>query len=172
MATLSAGDPGYDRLVERTAELDADDVSLYALNLRYSTASHRDVSNAAARRDQQRWAWRSFFQDHDVVLAPITATPAFPHDHSEPLPARTLTVNGVQENYFNQLFWAGLAISSHLPATAAPVGLTADGLPVGVQIIGDAYRDRTTIWVAGQLADSSRGVSAARLRWRACGRRP
>jgi amidase len=152
MATMSAGDPGYDRLAERAAGLAPDDDSTYASNLRYSTASHRDVAAAFSTRDQQRWAWRSFFRDHDVVLAPITATPPFPHDHSEPLPARTMIVNGSEEPYFNQLFWAGLAISSHLPATAAPVGLTPDGLPVGMQIIGDAYRDRTTIWLAGKLA--------------------
>ena len=51
-------------------------------------------------------------------------TPPFPHDHSEPLPARTMSVNGTDVPYFGQLFWAGLAISAHLPATAAPVGRT------------------------------------------------
>jgi amidase len=152
MATLSARDPGYDRMVERAERLEPGDVSQYAQNLRYSTARHRDVAVAAETRDEHRWAWRAFFQEHDVLLAPITATPPFPHDHSQPLPARTMTVNGSEVPYFGQLFWAGLAISAHLPATAAPVGLTADGLPVGVQIIGDAYRDRTTIWAAGQLA--------------------
>ena len=117
-----------------------------------STARHRDLLLAAERRDQQRWAWRRFFADHDVVLAPITATPPFPHDHSEPMQARTMTVNGAEVPYLAQLFWAGLAISTYLPATAVPVGRTDDGLPVGMQIIGDAYRDRTTIWAAAQLA--------------------
>jgi amidase len=152
LATLSARDPGYDRLVERVGRLAADDDSAYAQNLRFSTARHREFVIAAETRDLHRWAWRAFFQDHDVLLAPITATPPFPHDHSQPLPARTMTVNGAAVPYFGQLFWAGLAISAHLPSTAAPVGRTADGLPVGMQIIGDAYRDRTTIWVAAQLA--------------------
>ena len=152
LATMSARDPGYDRMVGRAEGLAPDDDSEYARSLRYSTARHRDVVIAAETRDQHRWAWRAFFQDHDVLLAPITVTPPFPHDHSEPLIARTMTVNGAEVPYFGQLFWAGLAIGAHLPATAAPVGLTPDGLPVGVQIIGDAYRDRTTIWAAGQLA--------------------
>jgi len=152
MATLSARDPGYDQMVERVAGLDPDDDGPYAQNLRLSTARHRDVAIAAETRDLHRWKWRAFFQDHDVLLAPITATPPFPHDHSEPLGARTMNVNGVEVPYFGQLFWAGLAISAHLPATAAPVGATVDGLPIGVQIIGDAYRDRTTIWLADQLA--------------------
>ncbi len=63
-----------------------------------------------------------------------------------------MTVNGADVPYFGQLFWAGLAISAHLPATAVPVGLTPTACPSAMQIIGDAYRDRTTIWVAGQLA--------------------
>ena len=159
MATLSARDPGYDRMVERASRLEPGDDSQYAQSLRYSTARHRDVAIAGETRDAHRWAWRAFFQDHDVLLAPITATPPFPHDHSEPLPARTMTVNGVEVPYFGQLFWAGLAISSYLPATAAPVGLTPGGLPVGVQIIGDAYRDRTTIWAAGQLAKQIGGFT-------------
>jgi amidase len=32
-----------------------------------------------------------------------------------------------------------------LPATVAPVGLTESGLPVGVQIDGDRFEDRTAI---------------------------
>ena len=152
LATLGARNPGYDEMVERAAALDPADDSPYAQSLRFSTARHRDVALAEATRDGHRWAWRRFFVDHDVVLAPITATPAFPHDHSLPLPARTMRVNGADVPYFGQLFWAGLAISAHLPATAVPVGLTSQGLPVGMQIIGDAYRDRTTIWVGAQLA--------------------
>ena len=159
LATLSARDPGYDRLASRAAALAPDDHSDYAKNLRFSTARHRDVVIAAETRDLHRWAWRAFFQEHDVVLAPITCTPPFEHDHSEPLPARTMSVNGADVPYFGQLFWAGLAISAHLPATVAPVGRTREGLPVGVQIIGDAYRDRTTIWVAGQLAKEIGGFS-------------
>ena len=152
LATLSARDPGYPAMVERAEALDAADDGPYAQNLRMSTARHRDVAIAQETRDLQRWAWRAFFADHDVLLAPITTTPPFAHDHSEPMAARTMTVNGTEVSYFAQLFWAGLAISAHLPATAVPVGQTTAGLPVGMQIIGDAYRDRTTIWAAGQLA--------------------
>jgi amidase len=32
-----------------------------------------------------------------------------------------------------------------LPATAAPIGLSETGLPIGVQIIGPQLEDRTTI---------------------------
>ena len=41
----------------------------------------------------------------------------------------------------------------HLPATSAPVGVTPDGLPVGVQIIGDYLDDQTTIKFAELLSE-------------------
>jgi amidase len=62
-----------------------------------------------------------------------------------------LTVNGRQTDYFAQLFWAGLPVCSLLPSTAAPVGFTTEGLPVGLQIIGPEMGDLKTIWVASQL---------------------
>jgi amidase len=39
-----------------------------------------------------------------------------------------------------------------LPATAMPVGHNAAGLPLGIQIIGPYLEDRSTIALAGQLA--------------------
>jgi amidase len=47
--------------------------------------------------------------------------------------------------------WIGPATYAHLPATAAPVGRTAGGLPVGLQIVGPYLEDRTTIDVARRV---------------------
>jgi len=86
------------------------------------------------------------------LLMPITATAAFAHDQSEPMPARRMRINGAEHPYFAQLFWAGLATAPFLPSTIAPVGLTAEGLPVGMQIVGPEFADLHTIWLAGELA--------------------
>jgi amidase len=40
-----------------------------------------------------------------------------------------------------------------LPATIAPIGLTDEGLPVGIQIMGPYLEDATPIDIAGKLAD-------------------
>jgi amidase len=40
-----------------------------------------------------------------------------------------------------------------LPATTAPIGLTKDGLPVGIQIIGPYLEDATPIDLAGKLTE-------------------
>jgi len=52
----------------------------------------------------------------------------------------------------NHLTWAYMAVVSGLPATVAPVGLSDSGLPVGIQIIGAKFEDRTTIAFARGLS--------------------
>ena len=70
---------------------------------------------------------------------------------------RTVSVNGKSAPYAEQLFFAGLASLSYLPATAAPIGLTEERLPVGLQIIGPEGEDPTTIEFARLLAAEIRG---------------
>jgi amidase len=63
-----------------------------------------------------------------------------------------ITVNGRPTPSGDQRFWAGPASLSYLPATAAPLGLTNAGLPVGMQVIGAEGEDPTTIEFARLLA--------------------
>jgi amidase len=148
---IGARQSNYDELRAQAALLADDDRSIAALRLRGLTPSYRDFFAADNAREGLRWAWRKFFDSHHCVLAPITLTTAFAHDHSEPLGDRTVVVNGKTVLYFSQLFWAGLATCSKLPATAVPVGQAADGLPVGLQVIGPEMGDLTTLWVAAEL---------------------
>ena len=57
------------------------------------------------------------------------------------------------------LFWPGLIGGFHLPASIAPMGFTQAGLPLGVQIVGPIYGDRTTIAVAGMLEQAWLGFT-------------
>ena len=59
-----------------------------------------------------------------------------------------------------RLFWAGLCGLVYLPATVVPAGLTARGLPVGVQIVGPQYGDKSCIAFAGLLERAYRGFIA------------
>ena len=97
-----------------------------------------------------RRRWAALFEDFDLVLAPPFGAAAFPHTEGE-WADRRLTINGKETVYGEQTSWPGLATYPGLPATAAPLGKTRTGLPVGVQIIGDFLEDRTTIAVAGLL---------------------
>ena len=151
-SNLAARRADFADLLAARARLRDDDTSDHAMALRASTASYKEVFDANQQREQLRWAWHDFFGRHDLVLMPITATAAFAHDQSEPMPARTMRINGAEHPYFTQLFWAGLATAPFLPSTVAPVGLTPGGLPVGLQIVGPEFADLSTIWLAGELA--------------------
>lgn len=107
-------------------------------------------------RTYYRMGWQRFFKDWDVLICPITATPAFKHDHGQ-YGTRTLEVNGETVAYFQQVFWAGIATVSYLPSTVFPTGLSSDGLPIGLQVIGAEFDDKTTMEFARLIAEEIGG---------------
>ncbi len=68
---------------------------------------------------------------------------------------REIIVNGAQQPYSNNVVWAGLASLCGLPATTVPLGRHSSGLPIGMQIIGPAYSDKTTMTTARMLEKAS-----------------
>ena len=105
-------------------------------------------------------AWASFFKHYDVLLAPVSPTVAIPHDHKGTIMTRTMKINGKEKPMLNNMTWTRVAVVSRLPATVAPVGFGDSGLPVGVQIIGAKYEDRTTIDFAKGLSELLGGFKA------------
>src|SRR5262249_31200917 len=65
--------------------------------------------------------------------------------------------NGRRVPATDQLFWAGYPGMAHLPGTVAPAGRTKAGLPVGIQIVGPQYGDRTCIQMARPLEREYQG---------------
>jgi len=138
------------------AGFSVDDMSAEAIEARAGVLDHRGWLRHHNIRTEIRMQWQRFFRDWDIVICPIMVTTAFPHDH-RPISERTLLVNGVETPYFDQVFWAGLATLGFLPSTVFPVGLSEDGLPIGVQAIGAEFDDRTTIEFARLMAQEIGG---------------
>jgi amidase len=107
--------------------------------------------NLLAAQHTLRRRWAALFEQFDVVLAPPFGTPAFPHIDDPSMETARLVVNGRETRYGDQLAWPAVVTFPGLPATAAPVGRSRAGLPVGVQIIGPFLEDLTPIAVAGLL---------------------
>lgn len=106
------------------------------------------------RRQVLRARWAEFFREFDALLCPCNPLPPIHHDQPEQRGlTRTVKVDGVSYRYFDQSVWAGVGGVAFLPGTAAPAGLTHDGLPVGFQIIGPYQEDRTCIDVARRIAE-------------------
>jgi amidase len=153
----------YEELRTSAAGLSADDRSLDAARLRAMVFSHRDWMEANNRRELHRHGWRQLFAEFDAVVCPITPTPALPHDHDPDLLGRRVDIDGTEHPFFDQLVWAGLATMPGLPATAVPAGLSPAGLPVGVQIVGPMFEDRTPLRLAELLEQRIGGFQAPKL---------
>lgn len=135
LAATQEGQPGFARFA-RTA-----------------TARHATWVRANERRTKQRARWASFFERYDVMLCPVAGTAAIPHDHAGTVVTRSIAINGEPRPYTDLLGWISMATSCYLPATVVPVGRTANGLPVGMQVIGPYLEDRTPIDFAQRVGE-------------------
>lgn len=141
----------YAQTQAEAAALPASATSLEAERTRGAVLSHRDWVLADGARALLRRHWQQVFGAVDVVVCPVMPTPAYPHDHSPDQRARRIAIDGKPYPYMDQLVWAGIATTPGLPATALPIGHSAEGLPIGVQIVGPALEDRTPIRFAELL---------------------
>ncbi|MEO9468114.1 amidase family protein [Parasphingorhabdus sp.] len=112
-------------------------------------ATVRDWFDLLDFQTRNQWQWRTLFEDYDFVLAPVSATPAFPHSEQQIFQG-DIAIDGVDQPAAPQLAWAGMVTFPGLPSTVLPIG-TVDGLPVGMQVIGDRYQDYQTIDGARQI---------------------
>ena len=88
------------------------------------------------------------FQDVDVLLAPTTPSAAFPIGEKSEDPIAM---------YLNDVFTVPADLAG-LPAVSVPAGLSADGLPLGLQIIGRAF-DEATVLRAAEVLEGAAGFS-------------
>ncbi len=102
-------------------------------------------------RAHLRASWDTFFKDYDIVLMPVLPTNAFPHVTKGSVVKRKLDIDGVTRSYLDLFVWPGLAGASYLPATVAPLGLSSDGLPAAVQIVGPYLHDKSCMDFAEKL---------------------
>ena len=95
--------------------------------------------------------FRELFEAWELILLPAFGTAAFKHV-DEPVWGRgVLPIDGHDTPCGDQAAWAGIASFVGLPATLARAATTREGLPIGVQIVGPMFGDRTTITAAGWL---------------------
>ena len=136
---------------QRAAALSPSANSADDIMVRMVDVTHREWLGLNEKRFQWRRAWSAFFREWDVLLCPVIATEALPHRQDGATWKRRISIDGKEIAYNDMLFWPGLTGGYHLPGTVAPMGLTKAGMPLGVQIAGPIYGDRSTIAAAALL---------------------
>jgi amidase len=103
--------------------------------------------------------WEEFFGEWDVLLCPVSMTTAFPH-----CPVDTpIDVDGEQVNYWRAVgHCAPFNFTGH-PAVAIPVGRDAEGLPIGVQLVGRRWGEARLLAAAGLVEDVVGAPPSTRL---------
>lgn len=148
------------RRLARQADLKDSDMSADDVMLRMAGLTHRAWLGLHERRMKLRRIWSSFFREWDVLLCPAFGTAALPHRQDGEPWQRRISIEGHEIAYNDLLFWPGITGGYHLPASVAPIGMTKGGLPIGVQIAGPLYGDRSCIAAAALLEKAGFGFKA------------
>jgi len=110
-----------------------------------------DVARAYTQRTALSERMRTFFESHDVLVLPVSQVPPFPADQEFPT-----AINGrPMETYLDWMRSAYFITVTGCPAISVPFGRTADGLPVGIQIVAPHGRDRFLLEVAAAVEEAA-----------------
>ena len=151
-SSASASQEVFATEVTAAERLAPDDQSPTAAYLRARTMKHQDWLLANEERQHLRGRWAAYFADIDILITPAAPTAAVLDQTGVPVPERHITVDAERREFWDQTTWLNLASLAYLPAATIPVGNTADGLPLGLQLIGPHLADRTVTHLATLLA--------------------
>ncbi len=106
-----------------------------------------DVARAYRGRTTLADRMREFFTGYDVLVLPAAQVPPFPADQEYPA-----TINGrEQATYLDWMRACYYITVTGCPAISVPFGHTADGLPIGLQLVAAHGRDRFLLEVAAAV---------------------
>jgi amidase len=108
---------------------------------------------AAAVLERERWRedLLRWMKTTPLILAPVGATPAFEHG------AQHVEVNGQSISVFRAFGYSQTFNVFGLPSVVVPAGRSAEGLPIGVQIIGCPFEEQTALAAAAVIQEALGG---------------
>lgn len=114
--------------------------------------SGADVGRAERKRTEMFHRLRKFFETYDYLVCPVAQVLPFDIETEYPM-----TVAGqAMHTYLDWMQSCYLISATTLPALSVPAGFSAQGLPVGLQIVGRPLDDLGVL----QLAHAFEGVTA------------
>ena len=140
----------------RESQLDRDtltvklsDYDAFGENLRGNvqsglTITTRDIASAEKTRFQLFQKVRALFERYDALLCPAAPVKPFPVEWNFPK-----EINGKTfDDYIDWIAPGFLITLLSLPAASVPAGLTADGLPIGLQIVAARFEEPKILGLA------------------------
>ena len=101
-----------------------------------------DYSEALGRRDQLKAQLADVFEDYDLLISPTLAVPGVPVGQ---FPEQIAGKPSYPHKYFSfHPFTYPINVVGH-PAASIPAGFAANGLPIGLHIVGRMYDEETVI---------------------------
>jgi aspartyl-tRNA(Asn)/glutamyl-tRNA(Gln) amidotransferase subunit A len=95
-------------------------------------------------------AVRRFFERYDLLLTPTLALPPFPLD--QPYPPTEVAGHQVTSPIGWFPFTFPFNLTGH-PAVVLPLGRSAEGLPIGLQVVGRRWGEMQLLAIAARLAE-------------------
>src|SRR6267142_271331 len=100
---------------------------------------------AGAERDLLRAKILRQMQEVPILLSPVSSAPAFLHGSGNYRPGT---------GYLDTMRCSQWLNLTGFPGASVPVGLSSEGLPIGIQIIGRPHEDELVLAVAERLEEA------------------
>jgi aspartyl-tRNA(Asn)/glutamyl-tRNA(Gln) amidotransferase subunit A len=144
---LSSRGYGYDHrkaLEERREDLTPNLASTIEFGLQCNALS---MGKAREQRRQVYEGFYQYFKEYDLLITPTTPCPAFKVEWTE----SGIRFPVVNKKALNIISWMAFTYPfnmSGLPAASIPCGWSSDGLPIGMQIVGRRFDEKTVLQVS------------------------
>jgi len=104
-----------------------------------------ELMNSLLERDDLRGRFLRQMERYPILLCPACAIPAFRHGERE------WTVDGRRVDYLQAMSYSQWFNLLGNPAVVVPVGISPEGLPIGVQVVGRPFEEEIVLAVARQI---------------------
>jgi Asp-tRNA(Asn)/Glu-tRNA(Gln) amidotransferase A subunit family amidase len=110
----------------------------------------QSLLNTWVERDILRTQFLNQMRDFPILLCPVAATPAFRHGE------RSWTIDGEIVQYLDAWSYTQWFNLLGNPAVVLPVGISPEGLPIGVQIVARPWEEELLLAVASELESATK----------------
>jgi Asp-tRNA(Asn)/Glu-tRNA(Gln) amidotransferase A subunit family amidase len=109
----------------------------------------QSLMDTLLERDTLRYRFLEQMDHYPILLCPVSAGPAFRHKE------RAWTIEGKTVHYLDSFSYSQCFNLLGNPAAVVPMGVSPEGMPIGVQIVGRPWEEERVLAVAACLEQTS-----------------